>query len=78
MPKVIIYSLPTCPFCIRAKEFLEKNKVKFEDKDVGKDIAARKEMIKKSGQMGTPVFDIDGKIIIRYDIDALKKVLKIR
>lgn len=75
--KVIVYSTNTCPWCYKAKEFLKANKIKFEDKNVGDDEEAREEMIEKSGQMGVPVLDIDGKIIVGFDQEAIKKALKI-
>jgi len=61
-----------------AKDFLKANKVKFEDIDVEADAEAAKEMVEKTGQMGVPVIDIDGKIIIGFDKEALKKALKIK
>ena len=67
MPKVIIYSTPTCPWCHLAKEFFKKNAVAFEDKNVSSNHEAVEEMIKKSGQMGVPVIDIDGKIVVGFD-----------
>lgn len=76
--KVITYTTPTCPWCKKTKEFLTANKIKFENKDVSTDDAAAHEMIHKSGQMGVPVIDIDGKIIVGFDQDALKKELKIK
>jgi len=75
--KVKLYSLPTCPWCIKVKKFLKDNNVEFEDFDVGTDHKAAKEMIIKSGQKGVPVIDIDGKIIIGSDEEKLKKVLKL-
>jgi glutaredoxin len=60
------------------KEFLKKNKVKFEDIDVSTDEEAAKEMIEKSGQMGVPVIDINGKIIVGYNVPALKEALKLK
>lgn len=77
MAKVTIYSTSTCPWCYKAKEFLKQNKIKFEDKDISSDDSAREEMIKKSGQMGVPVLDIDGKIIVGFDQEAIKKALKL-
>lgn len=77
MAKVTVYSTPTCPWCVRAKEFLEQNKIKFEDKDVAEDETARNEMIEKSGQMGVPVLDIDGTIIVGFDKEAVKKALNL-
>ena len=53
--KVTVYSTPTCPYCVYAKDFFKQNNVPFEDIDVTKDQAKAEEMIKKSGQMGVPV-----------------------
>jgi glutaredoxin 3 len=71
-----VYSTPTCPWCARTKDFLRKNNVKFQDIDVSRDANAAHEMVKKSGQMGVPVIDIDGKIIIGFDEDKLKRTIK--
>jgi len=70
---VLVYSTPTCPYCTMAKKYFEEKKVTFQDFDVSMDARARKEMMEKSGQMGVPVIDIDGKIIVGFDrpqIDA--------
>ncbi len=73
---VRIYSTSTCPYCTMAKEFLKKNNVEFENIDIGADQKLREEMINKSGQMGVPVLDIDGQIIVGLDKDAIKKALE--
>ena len=76
--KVTVYSTPTCPYCHAAKEFLKENKIEFKDIDVSKDQSAAQEMIEKSGQMGVPVLDINGTIIVGYDKEAIKKALKLK
>ena len=73
--KVKVYSTKTCPWCHKTKEFLKEKNVKFEDIDVGANQKAANEMVEKSGQMGVPVTDIDGKIIIGFDKEALEKAL---
>lgn len=73
---VKVYSTKTCPWCHKAKAFLKEKGIKFEDIDVATDQKAAKEMIKKSGQMGVPVIDIDGKIIVGFDQAAIEKALK--
>jgi glutaredoxin-like YruB-family protein len=75
MAEVNVYSTPTCPWCKRAKQFFTENGVEFKDFDVAAAVAARKEMIDKSGQLGVPVIEIDGEIIIGYDEPKLKKAL---
>lgn len=71
MAKVKVYSTPTCPWCIKVKEYLKEKKVEYEDINVAENEAARNEMIEKSGQMGVPVTDINGKIIVGFDKEAL-------
>ncbi len=58
------------------KNFLTEKKVPFENIDVGKNPLAAKEMVDKTGQMGVPVVDIDGKIIIRFDKEAISRELE--
>ena len=73
--KVKVYSTQTCPYCTMLKDFLKEKKVEFEDIDVGADQEAAKEMVEKSGQMGVPVADIGGKIIVGFDRTAIEKEL---
>jgi glutaredoxin-like YruB-family protein len=75
--EVKIYSTPTCPYCIRAKQFLKENNIPFLDIDVAKDAQAGEEMIEKSGQMGVPVLDIGGEIIVGFDQEKIREALGI-
>ena len=72
---VKVYSTSTCPFCIMLKNFLKEKNIQFEDFDVSKDREKLIEMKQKSGQMGVPVIDIDGKIIVGFDREAISKEL---
>lgn len=74
---VKVYSTPTCPYCIRVKQFLKDSNIQFEDIDVSSDHKKGEEMIEKSGQMGVPVLDIDGEIIMGFDKEAIGKALGI-
>ncbi|MBU1853317.1 MAG: glutathione S-transferase N-terminal domain-containing protein [Candidatus Omnitrophica bacterium] len=65
--KVTVYGTSTCPYCIRAKQFLKDHSIDFEDIDIGINQEKAQEMIQKSGQMGVPVLDIGGEIIIGFD-----------
>ena len=75
--KIIVYSTSMCPWCVRAKEFFKKNRIEFKDIDVNENREAAEEMIKKSGQTGVPVIDIDGKIIIGFDQVRIKELLNL-
>ena len=77
MANVKVYSTPTCPYCKMAKGYLQENNIPFEDIDVSVSQSAAQEMIKKSGQMGVPVLDIDGQIIVGFDKARIKQLLGI-
>ena len=72
-----VYSTPTCPYCVTLKNFLKEHDVQFEDIDVAQNQLAAQEMIDKSGQMGVPVVDINGEIIVGFDQERIKQLLKI-
>ncbi len=73
--KVIVYSTPTCPYCVMTKDFLKSNGIAYDEIDVSTNEKAAEEMIEKSGQMGVPVIDVDGQIIVGFNKPALKKAL---
>lgn len=74
---VKMYTTPTCVYCKMAKQFFQEHNVQYEEVDVARDLKAREEMVKKSEQLGVPVFDIDGKIIIGFDQQELSELLGI-
>ncbi len=77
MHTVTIYSTPSCHFCHAAKDFFTANNVPFSDFNVASDLPKRQEMIQKSGQMGVPVIFVDDELIVGFDEDRLKTLLKI-
>ncbi|MEK7624113.1 MAG: glutaredoxin family protein [Patescibacteria group bacterium] len=78
MAKTIIYTTSTCVYCKIAKAFFKEHNVAYEEKDVASDEKAREEMISKSGQMGVPVIEIDGQIVVGFDKEELSKLLGIK
>lgn len=78
MSKVTIYTTPTCVYCKMTKAFFKENGVEYEEKDVSTDATARDEMIAKSNQMGVPVIDIDGQILVGFDKVGLSELLHIK
>jgi len=72
-----IYSTPACSYCVTLKTFLKEHNIEFEDIDVSADAKALDEMVKKSGQMGVPVTDIDGEIVVGFDKNKISRLLNI-
>ena len=75
---VKIYSTPTCHWCHKAKDFFNENNVEFTDIDVTQDQSAAKEMVEKSGQMGVPVIDINGEIIVGFNEPLIVDLLDLK
>ena len=75
--KVVVYGTEMCPWCHKAKDFMEENEIKFEYIDVGKDREAAMQMIEKSGQRGVPVIEIDDEMIVGFDEARIRKKLGI-
>ena len=75
MAEVTVYSTSACAYCQMVKKYLDDNKVGYTNKDVAGDPDAGEEMVKKSGQMGVPVTDIDGQIVIGFNKEKLSVAL---
>ncbi|OWK26957.1 MAG: NrdH-redoxin [Parcubacteria group bacterium GW2011_GWA2_38_13b] len=78
MHKILIYSTLSCPYCVMVKDFLKSHNIEFTDFNVADDEKARDEMVKKTNQMGVPVIDIDGEIIIGFDKPKISQILGIK
>ena len=76
MKKVIIYSTPTCTYCLMAKDFFREKGVEFEEIDVSGSEEKREELLKLTdGQMGVPVIVIDGTVVFGFDKNGIEELL---
>ena len=75
---VKIYTTPTCVYCRMAKDFFNQHNVQYEEHNVMADLKVREEMVSKSGQMGVPVIDVGGEMIIGFDKERLMELLDIK
>lgn len=78
MAKVTIYTTPTCVYCKGAKDFFAENNIEYKEVDVAQDEKAREDMVQKSGQLGVPVIDIDGKVVVGFDKSKLSELLSLK
>jgi glutaredoxin-like YruB-family protein len=76
--KVKIYTTDYCVYCRAAKDFFVKNKIPFEEINVGEDEEALNEMVTISGQMGVPVIVIDNEVIIGFNEPKIRKLLGLK
>jgi glutaredoxin-like YruB-family protein len=73
---VTVYSASWCAFCHAAKNYFDKLGVKYVDKDIESDPKFAQESEDKSGQRGIPVIDINGTIIVGFDVPKIEHALK--
>lgn len=76
MNTIIIYSTPTCVYCKMAKEYFKSKNIAYTEHNVAEDETALDAMVKKSGQMGVPVIDINGSIVVGFNKSEVDKLLK--
>lgn len=75
MAQVTVYSTASCQYCEMAKEFLKEHGMDYTEHDVAEDVEKRQEMMQKSGQMGVPVIDVDGNVMVGFDKQKLAEAL---
>ncbi|KGE71589.1 glutaredoxin family protein [Spirochaeta lutea] len=73
---ITMYTTPSCSFCHKAKRYFKENRVPFTEYDVSRDPRRADEMVRKSGQMGVPVIDIHGKILVGFNQPEVERALK--
>lgn len=75
MHTIKIYTTPSCGYCKMAKEYFKSKGLEWTEYNVATDIPHQQEMIQRSGQMGVPVIDIDGNLIIGFDKPRIDQLL---
>ncbi len=73
---ITMYTTPSCTYCKKAKDFFRQNNVRFTEYDVSRDQRKADEMVRKSGQMGVPVIDVNGRIIVGFNQPEVERALK--
>ena len=77
-PKVIVFSTPTCRYCVLAKKYFRDKKIKFRDVDVSRDSRAAADMQRRTGQSGVPVILINNRPIVGFDKPKINNLLGIK
>ncbi len=79
--KISMYTLSTCPWCKKTKQFFKDKKVPFDYVDY--DLAGEeeqeqilKDMSKYSGSTAFPFVKIDGEVVIGYNPEKYSELLK--
>ncbi len=73
---ITVYSTPTCVYCKMAKDYFTNKGLAYTEHNVAEDDAKRDEMVTKSGQLGVPVLDIDGTILVGFNKNEVERALQ--
>ncbi len=73
--RVIVFTTPTCPWCQRAKSYLRSKSIPFKEVDVSRDQQAARDLVRRTGQMGVPVIEIDGRAVVGFDQRQVDRLL---
>lgn len=73
---ITLYTTPSCTYCRKAKQYFRENRIRFQEFDVSRDQRRADEMVRKSGQMGVPVIDINGRVIVGFNQPEVERALK--
>ncbi len=73
---ITLYTTPSCTYCRKAKDYLRQNHIRFTEHDVARDQRRAEEMVRKSGQMGVPVIDVNGRIIVGFNQPEIERALR--
>ena len=67
MPKIVIYTTASCPYCVNAKKLLDSKALKYSEVAIDTDQIKRDEMMKLSGRRTVPQIFINDKPIGGFD-----------
>lgn len=73
--RVLVFTTPTCSWCQRLKTYLRERNVQFREIDVFRDATAARDLVRRTGQMGVPVIEIDGRPIVGFDKPQIDRLL---
>jgi glutaredoxin 3 len=76
--RVVVFTTPSCPWCNRAKSYLRERHVSFREVDVSRNASAARDLVRKTGQMGVPVVEIDGRPIVGFDQPQIDRLLGLK
>ncbi len=73
--RVVVFTTPTCSWCARAKRYLRDQGVRFKEVDVSRDPQAARDLVRRTGQMGVPVIEVDGRPVVGFDQAKVDRML---
>ena len=75
MSQIKIYTTPTCTYCTMAKNWFRQQDIPFTEFNIARDLKRAEEVMRKTGQAGVPVIDVNGKMIVGFNKPEIERAL---
>jgi len=72
---VHLYVVPGCPLCARARDWLDGHGISYVERDVANNFGSLRRMYELTRQGLVPVFEVEGRALVRPDDAALTDLL---
>ncbi len=80
MTTITVYSTPSCPYCVKIKDWLDSEDLEYKEHNVAEDQEKAMEMVKKTGQRGVPqtVVEKDGEenIVVGFQPQKIQELVE--
>ncbi len=80
MTTITVYSTPSCPYCVKIKDWLDSEDLEYTEHNVAEDQEKAMEMVKKTGQRGVPqtVVEKDGEenIVVGFQPQKIQELVE--
>ena len=73
-PEIVMYVMPGCGYCARARAYLEQRGLSWREKDITTSETANSEF-KQNGGVGTPLILVDGSVVQGFSARRMDEVL---
>jgi glutaredoxin len=74
MPNIVLFTQPGCFSCELMRIYLEARELAFEERDITRDLDARRVMTETYGSNETPTMLLDGEVLIGFDPSLLDQI----
>ncbi len=76
VPRIVVFSTPSCGWCGKVKRYLRERGFKFKDVDISKDDKAAQDVMQRTGQTAVPVTLINNRPVIGFNRQEIDRLLK--
>ena len=74
-PRIILYGADWCPACRRAKAYMDRRNISYEERNVDQP-GPKAELLEKTGGRAIPVIEVNGRIMKGFNEERLERLIQ--